>query len=182
VTSSEHTGREAEIRARWNATTPGPWHVTVFDDVHAMNLVAVATVADTDASSEIIAATLVQAPRYVDVADGRWDENAEAIANAPSDIAYLLGQNALLEGQLAMAREIHKPETRYTPDDGETSYDTYADAAEISKITDIAPTQFEVCEHCGSIEMDAGATEYRDSLWPCDTARALGLGEGATGE
>ncbi|GAB2862099.1 hypothetical protein GCM10027074_31760 [Streptomyces deserti] len=64
------------------AATPGPWFVRNLDDEHAMNLVAVSAVPDTGRGErwpefdhrELIAATLVQQPRYVDCADERWEE------------------------------------------------------------------------------------------------------------
>lgn len=50
-----------------------------------------------------MAATLVQQPRYVDVADERWDENANFIANARQDIPRLITEirrlRRLLEAQ-----------------------------------------------------------------------------------
>jgi hypothetical protein len=46
---------------------------------------------------DLIAATLVQEPRYVDCADGRWDENAAFIAmEAPEDAAERLGVPAVV--------------------------------------------------------------------------------------
>ncbi|MFF1917477.1 hypothetical protein ACFVYE_39230 [Streptomyces sp. NPDC058239] len=90
----------ADIEERTEATTPGPWHVRILDDDWAMNLVAVGTVPDTGRGErwpdfdhhQIVAATLVQQPRYVDVADGRWDENAQFIANARQDIPRLIAE------------------------------------------------------------------------------------------
>jgi hypothetical protein len=77
-----------QIERRADAATPGPWFVRFLDDVNAMNLVAVSTQPDTGQGerwpdfeqSTIIAATVVQEPRYVDIEDGRWDENARFIA------------------------------------------------------------------------------------------------------
>ncbi|GIJ07186.1 hypothetical protein ACFFMR_12770 [Micromonospora andamanensis] len=80
------------------AATPGPWFVRVLDDEHAMSLVAVSVVADDGrgarwpdfAAREIVAATLVQQPRYVDVGDERWDENAAFIAMARDAVPRLV--------------------------------------------------------------------------------------------
>lgn len=80
--------------------TPGPWHVRQLDDDHAMSLVAVSAVPDTGRGErwpdfdhgEIVAATLVQRPRYVDAADERWDENARFIARAREDVPRLVAE------------------------------------------------------------------------------------------
>jgi len=83
-----------------------------------------------------------------------------------------------LEGQLAKARALHQPVLRYTPDGGETSYDTEAEAAEVYTGTFEPVTTFEVCSHCASVEMgDDGDRDYRESLWPCEDAKALRLAE-----
>jgi hypothetical protein len=87
-----------EIEEVCSAATPGPWFVRNLDDDHAMNLVAVSTVEDTGRSErwpgfdqgELVAATLVQQPRYVDCADGRWDENAAFIAMAREAVPQLV--------------------------------------------------------------------------------------------
>ncbi|MGI8328666.1 hypothetical protein ACRYCC_01805 [Actinomadura scrupuli] len=47
-----------------------------------------------------MAATLVQHPRYVDVADERWDENAHFIANARQDIPRLIAEIKRLRRRL----------------------------------------------------------------------------------
>ncbi len=68
-----------EIEERWLSATPGPWYVRYLDDVYAMNLVAVSVVPDTGRGErwpdfdygEVIAATLVQEPRYVDIRDAK---------------------------------------------------------------------------------------------------------------
>lgn len=89
-TISERNKRRRQIKA---AATPGPWHVVQLDDEHAMSMVAVATQPDDGRSrrwpdfdaSVLVSATLVQQPRYVDIADERWDENAAFIASARND-------------------------------------------------------------------------------------------------
>ncbi len=71
-----------------------------------MNLVAVSTGPDTGRgerwpdfdAGEMVAATLVQQPRYVDIQDEKWDENAEAIAHAPDDIQRLIAEVRRLWG------------------------------------------------------------------------------------
>ncbi|WP_328885362.1 hypothetical protein [Streptomyces sp. NBC_00316] len=90
----------AEIEELTEATTPGPWYFRSLDDDWAMSLVAVSTLPDTGRGErwpdfdhhQIVAATLVQQPRYVDVADARWDENARFIANARQDIPRLIAE------------------------------------------------------------------------------------------
>lgn len=103
----------AEIEELAEAATPGPWHVRDLDDEDAMSLVGISTVPDTGRGErwpdfdhqEIVAATLVQQPRYVDVADGRWDENARFIASARDNVPRLVAEirrlRHLLEGREA---------------------------------------------------------------------------------
>jgi hypothetical protein len=89
-----------QILARCDASTPGPWFVRQLDDTHAMSLMAVSTTPDTGRgerwpdfdSSEVVAATLVQEPRYVDVGDQRWNQNAVFIAAARTDIPRLVAE------------------------------------------------------------------------------------------
>lgn len=89
-----------EIEDLVSSATPGPWHVKILDDEAAMNLVAISTSAeqrdgarwpDFD-QAKIIAATLIQRPHYVDIADGRWDENAQFIARSRELIPRLLAE------------------------------------------------------------------------------------------
>lgn len=90
------------------AATAGPWHVRLLDDEDAMGLVAVSTVPDTGLGErwphfdhhEIVAATLVQQPRYVDTADERWDENARFIAAARQSVPRLIDEIRRLRTQL----------------------------------------------------------------------------------
>ena len=97
------------IASRVDAATPGPWFVRLLGDDWAMNLVAVATSPDTDRSehwpafhsNEMVAATLVQHPRFIDIADERWDQNADFIANARTDIPRLIADIKRLRELLA---------------------------------------------------------------------------------
>ena len=93
------------------ATTPGPWYVRNLDDDFGMSLVAVATTADTGRGErwpkfdhrEIIAATLVQHPRYADCADELWDQNAQFIADAREAVPRLIAEIRRLRQQLGSA-------------------------------------------------------------------------------
>jgi hypothetical protein len=97
----------AELEELSNAATPGPWFVRQLDDDFAMSLVAVSTVPDTGLGErwprfglqEIVAATLIQHPRYVDVADEHWDENARFIAAARQSIPRLIDEIRRLRRQ-----------------------------------------------------------------------------------
>lgn len=91
-----------------SAATPGPWFVRSLDDADAMSLVAVSTVPDTGLGErwpsfdhhDIVAATLVQQPRYVDAVDERWDENAHFIAAARGTVPRLVAEIRRLRQQL----------------------------------------------------------------------------------
>ncbi|MEU3506964.1 hypothetical protein ABZ733_03430 [Streptomyces longwoodensis] len=106
--------RLGEIEELCGAASPGPWYVRTLDDESAMGLVAVSTTPDTGRAErwpdfdarEIVAATLVQQPRYVDVADERWDENAAFIAMAREAVPQLVAEVRRL-------RDLH-----FGPDEG----------------------------------------------------------------
>ena len=49
----------------------------------------------------MVAATLVQHPRFIDIADERWDQNADFIANARTDIPRLIADIKRLRELLA---------------------------------------------------------------------------------
>ncbi|MFF1681928.1 hypothetical protein [Streptomyces sp. NPDC058256] len=98
-----------EIEELCSAATPAPWFVRALDDDFAMSLVAVSTAPDTGKAErwpnfdhrDIIAATLVQHPRYVDSGDERWDENAAFIAMAREAVPRLVGEVRRLRALLA---------------------------------------------------------------------------------
>ncbi|MEU4032703.1 hypothetical protein [Streptomyces collinus] len=107
-----------EIDELCSAATPGPWFVRNLDDDRAMGLVAVSTVPDTGRGErwpdfdhrEMVAATLVQHPRYVDCADGRWDENAAFIAMAREAVPKLVEEVKRLR-QLLYGEPLRRPGT-----------------------------------------------------------------------
>ena len=79
------TSREAEIQARLDAATPGPWRAVPDREGRLYAI---------DSDSDYI--TLHNtAPR----------QDAELIANAPTDLAYLLARVATLEARVAAVRE-----------------------------------------------------------------------------
>jgi hypothetical protein len=100
-----------EIEELCSAATPGPWFVRNLDDDHAMSLVAVSTSPDTGRAErwpafdhgDIVAATLVQHPRYVDSRDGCWDDNAAFIAMAREAVPLLVAEVRRLRGLVADA-------------------------------------------------------------------------------
>ncbi|MEV7087614.1 hypothetical protein AB0O07_17195 [Streptomyces sp. NPDC093085] len=102
-------GELEEIEELCSAATPAPWFVRTLGDDSAMNLVAVSTAPDTGAAErwpnfdhrEMIAATLVQHPRYVDSGDERWDENAAFIAMAREAVPRLVEEVRRLRALLA---------------------------------------------------------------------------------
>jgi len=74
-----------------------------------MNLVAISTTADGGHErwpdfdhGEIVAATLVQQPRYVSLSDELWHENAEFIAHARDDVPRLLDEIERLRAELTV--------------------------------------------------------------------------------
>jgi hypothetical protein len=78
--------------------TSRPWYVRQLDDIRAMNLLAISTVPDQGRNErwpdfnheELVAATLVQEPRYVGIHDGKWHENAEYIVAAANVLPWLI--------------------------------------------------------------------------------------------
>jgi hypothetical protein len=108
---SEMTDQELlEIQERADEATPGPWFVRHLDDDYAANLMAVSTTFDEPVESgprwpgfsagDIVAGVLIQNPiRYVDIDDGKWDDNAAFIAHAREDIPRLVEEVRRLRSQ-----------------------------------------------------------------------------------
>lgn len=89
------------IEERVNDASPGPWYVRHLDDDYAASLTTVSIREEAEHTQrypafdcgEIIAATLVQCPaRYATISDQRWDENAEFIACARTDVPRLVAE------------------------------------------------------------------------------------------
>jgi hypothetical protein len=82
--------------------------------------------------------------------------------------------DARLEAVLAL----HKPDRRYTFGDAGYSCATKRDAAEVFEVSFNEIEHFDICAHCGDIESDDDPDRsYRESLWPCKTAKAAGVEE-----
>lgn len=120
------TDRELEeIRERTAAATPGPWFAHATDDRYSMNAFYVSVVpsetgfrhdgqhgldpnSDEQANpAEVIAITLLQAPRLVeiggrdnDMTDWKCDENTLFIAHSRVDMERLLAEVDRLKGLL----------------------------------------------------------------------------------
>jgi hypothetical protein len=81
-TEIEERTRDQEIFA---AATPGPWTVAHADDDVCMSTILVSRdggLGELDDHENNVALVLLQSPRYADVGDGKWHENAEMIARA----------------------------------------------------------------------------------------------------
>ncbi|WP_164992212.1 hypothetical protein [Streptomyces sp. L2] len=63
----------------------------------------------------MIAATLVQHPRYVDCADSRWDENAAFIAMAREAVPKLVPEVKYLRELLSEGHDLRKKHERRPP-------------------------------------------------------------------
>jgi hypothetical protein len=92
----------------------------------------------------------------------------------PYELAHEL--IAMIEALVAErdAATIHRPETRYSYDDGESSADTREQAeADYGEDFDTDQPELEtwdVCAICGPIEVSM-RDQYEDSHWPCRIAR-----------
>lgn len=84
-----------------------------------------------------------------------------------------------LERQLAAVDAVHKPKRLYTTDDGEGSWSTAEQCADDCEVPLDQVKHFDICEACGDMEThDDEWRSYRDSMWPCETARARGIEAG----
>ena len=82
----------SELAELEKKATAAPWFVGGFDDEHCMSAITIEAYVDPTrrAGSEVIAATLIQQPRYVDPSDQRWSENAEFISEMRNAFPELL--------------------------------------------------------------------------------------------
>ena len=86
-----------EIEKRAEQATLGPWFVETLDDNAFMTLIAVTHERPSEKPKSydagvVVAATLVQHPRYVSTNDQRFDENAAFIAASRTDVVRLVAE------------------------------------------------------------------------------------------
>jgi hypothetical protein len=106
--------RIAAIRARLEAATPGPWNTSGPDTVAQWMIYdgrwCVASATAYDHNMPLSNKPGARGPGYIDP-----DANAEFIAHAPEDIAWLIGQ---LEGQRAKLTAISRQAKAEAWDEG----------------------------------------------------------------
>jgi hypothetical protein len=99
-----------EIEESLESITPGPWYWAMYDDVHRMSMLAVTTEEGDGADGgywpnfdggTLVAATLIQEPRYVDIKDARWQQNVQFIARCRTDVPNLVREVRRLRALLA---------------------------------------------------------------------------------
>ena len=97
----EELARDREVIA---AATPGLWRAARVDDDLHMNALVISRdigTGELEDHENNIAIVLLQAPRYADVGDRRWDENAEFIVRARERWPLLVERVARLSDRLA---------------------------------------------------------------------------------
>ena len=110
ATDADESERDAAVIA---ATTPGPWTVHSVDDSYCMSSVTIAQPGGTgelDDHENNIAIVLLQQPRYADVGDRRWDQNAQFIVRArtrwPNAIEFIAALKKKIESLSQENREL----------------------------------------------------------------------------
>lgn len=101
--------REVEIQARLDAATPGPWHATECEwecECNGEKLNNCDKDPSTCGEGRVIAGAMVPEVKTTDWGDycDMNDTDAIFIANAPTDISYLLAENARLRAERDAAR------------------------------------------------------------------------------
>jgi len=85
-----------------------------------------------------------------------------------------------VSARLGHAREFHSKQDRWERPDAGGSFESKAEADEWDEYEDglEATVGFAICAECGRIEAEAHEDDdewgYRESIWPCRTALALG--------
>lgn len=103
-----------------------------------------------------------------------WGYDASGLRIETADAEFIAMSRSAFPRLLAAVeaiRALHRPETRYVARGYEEySFETRSDALEYGEEV----TTFDVCVHCGRVETDDDEDRrYRDSIWPCATAKAL---------
>jgi hypothetical protein len=106
MTSPSPADRTAEIRARLDAATPGPWKAQDYDDNPGDEGCAILGKTSNTMRSFVLAYSLPY-PWHDQKAT---EADAALIANAPADLAYLLARVGELEGQIAAILPIASPD------------------------------------------------------------------------
>jgi hypothetical protein len=106
--------------------------------------------------------------RELDQAVVKWHDHAE---RAEADLAAA-------RQQLDQVRALHQPQKRWQHPDCEGSFASRQEALDWDDCDPDDLTFFTVCLVCGEIEMSnsEGERDYMEAMWPCATAKALGLG------
>lgn len=152
--------RLAEISDRADAATEGPWKAE-YDGGLSERLDIVYVLGPGRA--------LLAVTQTMDNAsEGKPFEDAAFIGAARQDIPQLVAA-------LTTVLDLHRPEKRYQPWEAcDHSWDTAQEAADAGCVELAEVSHFEVCGQCGDIEMaDENDRDYRESLWPCPTFRAV---------
>ena len=79
-----------EISERADRATKGPWYLVNCDDRYFASMLRVTTAPDSERPEDTVAIVLLQMPLEACVADERWDENAEFIVHARTDVPRLI--------------------------------------------------------------------------------------------
>jgi hypothetical protein len=90
-----------ETSERADRATKGPWYLVNCDDRDFASMLRVTTAPDSERPEDTVAIVLLQMPLEACVADERWDENAEFIVHARTDVPRLIE----LVGEMAEALE-----------------------------------------------------------------------------
>lgn len=100
-----------------------------------------------------------------------WKAKTDAATYGAGDLLEITDIARDLLAAVEAIRALHRPETRYVARGYEEySFETRSDALEYGEEV----TTFDVCVHCGRVETDDDEDRgYRDSIWPCATAKAL---------
>lgn len=112
--------------------------------------------------------------------------DAEFIASAPADVAYLLDLTRKQAAALEWVEALHRPVKKWEPYEGAGySFNTRDEALEAGGEEDLGvvaieagPQFFEVCAECSRVESEQLSETgeewgYRESLWPCPTIKAI---------
>lgn len=146
---------------------------------HAAQMAAVPDEAADIASKlveQVVSGHLDSALEAVERGDGAFEDYSPHPISIEGDARAIVA--AVTPVLVAAVLALHKPERRYTFGDAGYSCATKRDAAEVFEVSFNEIEHFDICAHCGEIEMAEGCDhDYKESLWPCATAKAAGVAE-----